>query len=316
MARTTAAPASKTRLRTTVIAAVVGLVIIVVGGVAYYLDLVAPFRAPIVVVDGDSIPMRYFLKRVLMDGSEPMVVLQNLLREAIVKKVAPQPPYNIKVGEAEIDQYLRRVARGGSETISEKEYREWIRQQLNESRFSLAEFRDLARTLLMIRKLSGYLARKAPQVAEQVHLFMIPVNDLATAKEAKERLKAGEDFHRLAAELSSDESLKAKGGDLGWLPRSALSVNLAQTVFELPVGKASEPISLDAQHFAIVMVAEKAAAREIGGEALERIEAGALEEWMKNELRAHQVEFRGLYGKSYDSQTDDWVRWQVQRMKK
>jgi len=307
---------SKATVRTIILAVVVVLIIGGIAGFAIYQDRVAPFRTIVLVVDDHSIPMRYFLKRVHLSGREAMTLFQTLMREEIIKQVAPKPPYNIDVREEDIDRYLRDTARGDSDAIEESDFKEWYRQQLNESRLSNAEFRDLARTNLLTRRLSEYLAEKVPTVAAQVHLHMIPVSEYQAAIKVKERLDAGEDFATLAREVSSDEGLKERGGDLGWFPRGALSPEITQTAFdELDVNEASEPLYLDDRTFVVVMVSEKAAAREIDDGPLQMIKARVLDEWLKEENKYHKVEFHG-FKNGYDSETNAWVQWQLQRMKR
>ena len=307
---------SKARIRTVILAASVVAVIGAIIGVAIYQDRTVPFRTTVLVVGDTSITMRYFLKRVYLSGKEPLAMLQTLTSETIIKQAAPNPPYNIAIHEQDIDQFLKGLARGKSDTITESDFKEWYRQQLNESRLSGPEFRDLASTNLLTLRLREYLAERVPTVAEQVHLHMIPVKRLDDAKKVKERLAAGEDFGSLAREVSSEEELKQNGGDMGWFPRGALNPSLTRAAFdELGVGEVSEPLYLNEQTFAIVMVSERVAAREIDEAPLQRVKAKALDEWLKKEQQYRKVEFHG-FNNGYDTETDAWAKWQLQRMKR
>ncbi len=304
---------AKARTRTLLLAVAVVALVATVTGVAVYRDRIAPYRAPVVVVDDVAVPMRYFLTRVRLSGLEPMTMLDTIMKEQIITQVAPEPPYNLRVTDAEIDQFLGEVATGMGDALANNEYREWYRQQLNQSGLSEAEFRDIARVTLLTRRLSEYLARRVPTVAEQVHLHVISVDDLEAARRAKERLDAGEGFPALARELSTDEESRKNGGDLGWLPRLALPADFARIVFdELETAKASEPLGLGEATFSVVMVSERTAAREIDPATRQKIEVQALDSWMSEESARHAVEFRGFKG-GYDAETDAWVRWQVQR---
>ena len=304
----------KTTIRTIIIAVLVVAVIGVIAGIAIYRDRVAPFRLTILVVGDTSIDMKYFLKRARLGGGDPFAMLEILTREEIIKQVAPKPPYNIDIQEEDIDQFLRDIARGESDEMDEGDFKEWYRQQLNESRLSDGEFRAIATVGLLTLRLREYLAEKVPTVAEQVHLHMIPVNDFDVAGSVKERLEAGEDFGRLAREMSSEEVLKENGGDFGWVPRVALAPVIARTAFdELEIGAPSDPLYLNDETFAIIMVSEKVPAREIDGDSLQMIKANALDEWLKGEQQHINVEFHG-FNNGYDTETDAWVRWQLQRM--
>lgn len=306
---------SKPGVRTTLIAVAVVVVVGAVAGAAIYRERVAPFRTTILAVDDTSISMRYFLKRASLSRAEPVAMLETLMQEQLIRHAAPEPPYSIDVGEQEVDQLLREVARGESATIAESEFKAWYRQQLNDSRLSDAEFRDLAKTDLLARRLTEYLSERVPTVAEQVHLHVIAVKDAAAAKIVVERLAAGEKFGAVARAMSSDEGSRDRGGDVGWKPRGALASVLAQTAFdELEIGDASGPLYLDDRSLVVVMVSEKVPAREIDQESLRTIRATVLGDWLTTEQPRHRVEIHG-FRNGYDAETDAWVRWQLERMR-
>ena len=293
---------------------VIAVVFVVVGGIAgfaIYRDRVAPFRTTVLIVDDTSINMRYFLKRVRMAQRDPLEMLQALTRELVIAQVAPQPPYDIEVSEDDVEHFIRDIARGGAETITEAEVREWYRQQLNENQFSDSEFRELIRRDVLAVRLSEYLGERIPTVAEQVHLYAIAQSSAEAAAAVVAQLAAGADFFALARELNADQRLRERSGELGWFPREALSGPLAGA-FELPAGEPSRVIPLG-EAYAVAMVAERAAAREIEPEALQAVKANALDRWFNGEYQYHHVEFHG-FTNGYDTETDLWVKWQLQRM--
>ena len=61
-------------------------------------------------------------------------------------------------------------------------------------------------------------------------------------KAVVERLKKGEDFGKLATELTEDPSGKANGGDLGFFAKEQMVPEFANTAFALEPGKISEPV--------------------------------------------------------------------------
>jgi hypothetical protein len=132
---------------------VIILVVAVVGGIAgigIYRERVAPFRMVVLRVDDDvQVRMRYFLKRVAVGGQPALEMLNVITREELILKAAAQPPYNIQVTDQDVDTFLRTVARAGGDSITDAEYREWYRQQLNATGFSDAELREL-----MVRNLT------------------------------------------------------------------------------------------------------------------------------------------------------------------
>jgi parvulin-like peptidyl-prolyl isomerase len=304
------------RRRGILVAAAATVVVAIVASVAIYMDRIAPYRTTVVSVDGSAVSMRTFLKRTRIAGQDPMAMLQVIADEEIIRQVAPEPPYSIRPTDEEVDGVLRDAARGDSETIADSEYREWYRQQLNESQMSDRELRDLVRTRLLISRLRDYLASRVPTAAPQVHLHMIPIQGLAAARAAKERLDAGEDFALTARESSIDQGVRATGGDLGWQARDGLVPQVAKLAFdELAVNQVSEPFNVDEDVFALIMVSEKSSARELSEAARRRIQDKVLDTWLAEEQKHHVVGFHGFQG-DYSSETDAWVREQLRRMEK
>ncbi len=301
---------------------VIVIVMAVVGGVAgfgIYNERVAPFRTVVVRVDDDrEVRMRYFVKRMMASRTQSIQLLNTLFREEVILKVAPQPPYNIRLSDDDVEAFTRSVAQAGGESITDAEYREWFRQQLNDSGFTESEFRDLMRRNLAKQRLGEYLGERVETVAEQVLLQIILAPDALRAQSVAERLDAGESFADLARELNPDE-LKDLGGEWGWFPRAGLPPGMDSLAFgQLAVGEHGGPIQLPQPGsdpiFAMVRVADRAAAREVSGAALETLKARALDMWFAEERQLHEVSFHG-FNNGYDAETDAWVQWQVQRLR-
>lgn len=77
---------------------------------------------------------------------------------------------------------------------------------------------------------------------EEVHARHILVPDEAQAKAALERLKKGEDFAKVAGELSKDPGSGKEGGDLGWFSKERMVPEFAEAAFKLEKGQVSEPV--------------------------------------------------------------------------
>ncbi len=65
---------------------------------------------------------------------------------------------------------------------------------------------------------------------------------LELAKTVRARLEAGEDFAKLAREVSDDPSAKQNGGDLGSFSRAQMVPAFAEAAFALKVGELSQPV--------------------------------------------------------------------------
>ena len=102
--------------------------------------------------------------------------------------------------------------------------------------------------------------------------------------------------------------------------RVGLPDALATLAFDqLAVGGHGGPVpmeqSVEGTAFAIVRVADRVAAREVTGDALEAAKALAMDQWFAGEYRFHRVSFHG-FNNGYDAETDAWVTWQLRRMRR
>ena len=313
-------PKSRSLFLTILVAVVVVLVIGSIAGYAIYRQEIEPFETVVLRINDKEIKMRYFLKRLRMSQNStsfggPPSLLGIIAREEIIKKKTTKPPYNFSASEEEIVDSLKTIARQGIESITEKEYSEWFRQQLNQTQFSELEFLELARMNVLRQKLREYLATRAPTVSEQVHLHMIIQRTLGEMNKVKLRLDEGEDFFELAKELNPSVATRENRGDLGWQIKIGLDRRLAQLAFHQEVGMPSKPFPLSKEAFAIVMVKEKAAAREMSKEMQERQKFGLVDQWASKEFQYHKISYHGLTeGNGWDSETNAWANWQMQRM--
>ena len=256
--------------------------------------------------------MGYFIKRArLATGAQDSIssTLQELTNELLIKQGVPR--YGIEASPEDIDQALRRIARGESETISESEFKEWYRQQLNESKLSNSEYRDLVHTNLLRAHLYRYLAERVPTVTEHVHLHAIVVNTYEDAEKIRARWEAGEDFAALAMEFSLDEESKETGGDLGWIPIGAWDA-ADYAASSLEPGEVSEPLMLTEEFYHLLMVSEKADAREVDENYLPALWDKASRDWLAAESQLQEVSWHGL-NNGYDSETQYWIGWQLQK---
>ncbi|POR50776.1 peptidylprolyl isomerase [Bosea psychrotolerans] len=83
---------------------------------------------------------------------------------------------------------------------------------------------------------------KALPPEEEIHARHILVEDETQAKTAAERVKKGEDFAKVAAELSKDPGSGKEGGDLGWFSKERMVPEFAEAAFKLQKGQISDPV--------------------------------------------------------------------------
>ncbi len=120
-----------------------------------------------------------------------------------------------------------------------------------------AQYLVLYRTDLLRKKLYEQVTADVPAVDEQVWARHILVADEATALKVIQRLKNGEDFGKLAAELSTDTGSGTKGGDLGWFGKGAMVAPFEEAAFALKVGEISAPVKSDFGYHIIQVIARQ-----------------------------------------------------------
>jgi peptidyl-prolyl cis-trans isomerase C len=81
---------------------------------------------------------------------------------------------------------------------------------------------------------------KGLKPAQEVKARHILVEKEDEAKAAVDRLKKGEDFAKLAGELSKDPGSGKEGGDLGWFEKDRMVPEFAEAAFKLDKGGVSE----------------------------------------------------------------------------
>jgi peptidyl-prolyl cis-trans isomerase C len=83
-------------------------------------------------------------------------------------------------------------------------------------------------------------AAKAQPPQEEIHArhILLPTEEAAEA--ALARVKAGEDFAKVATELSKDPA--GEGGDLGWFTKDRMVPEFSAVAFKLKPGEVSDPV--------------------------------------------------------------------------
>ena len=285
-----------------IISAVFAVILIIVG-IGYHQNYVAPFRRVIISVDDTPIRMGYFLKRVKLSGDDSMTTLFALTNEELIKRGATK--YGIEVTPEDIEQELRNRASGDNTAISDAEFKEWYRQLLNKIELSDSEYREIVRASIIAARLRAYLETRLPTVAEQVHIHAIFVPQFDAIEEIKARLDAGENFADVATEVSMDPS-GDQGGDLGWMPRGIMEPAFEEILFNLKPGEISKPAAAG-EGFYLFMVSEIAVARELDENSQQELKMRVLESWLLEERPLHEI----IY--DFDSEIAAWISWQLSK---
>ena len=131
----------------------------------------------------------------------------------------------------------------------------------------LAYLRDMALMQAMLAKLSKDAvtdaaikktydeALKDYKPQDEYHALHLVVSTEDQAKDALKRIKAGEDFGKVAAEVSKDPG--AKNGDLGWRVKDEWLPEFAEQVTKLSPGQISDPVKTQVGWHVIKLVEKR-----------------------------------------------------------
>ena len=104
------------------------------------------------------------------------------------------------------------------------------------------QLRAMYEANLLRQKLMDVITANTPHSQDEIWARHILVADQATANTVRQRLLNGEDFAKVAAEVSTDTGTKDKGGDLGWFARGVMVPEFDTAAFSLKVGEISQPV--------------------------------------------------------------------------
>ncbi len=125
---------------------------------------------------------------------------------------------------------------------------------LTSAKTDMATYRSIVEASLYRRKLNDLLDKDVPTTEDAVRAshILIAVKDaqgnidfaasLTKANEVETRLKNGEDFAKVAAEVSDDTGSKDQGGDLGWFGKGQMVKEFEDAAWSQQVGVIGPPV--------------------------------------------------------------------------
>lgn len=176
--------------------------------------------------------------------------------------------------------------------VTEESFKSMFKDYLQAARknagLSEAELRELVAVDLLRTKLQEAMGAEVPTTAEQVHARHILLDKEEDAQAALERIQKGEDFAKVAQEVSTDTATKEKGGDLGWFPRGQMLAEFEDAAFALKPGEVSGVVHT-AYGYHIIKLEEHAADRALDESVLATKRSTALDEWLRKQRADVQI---------------------------
>lgn len=195
-------------------------------------------------------------------------VLDWLIDRILVQQAAAS--LGIAISDAQVDAEIQRMQ--GDDAASFEKWlqangltRETLRRQLATD-LTTAAVRDAV---------TGNLSRRVLQI----HVRHILTSTEAAAQAAEERLRAGENFITLAREVSEDETTRANGGDLGFLPEGVMPPAFDEVAFAMQAGEISGVVQSDFGYH-IIQVVEIDPAREVSDDLWPMVQQKAFDDWL------------------------------------
>lgn len=149
--------------------------------------------------------------------------------------------------------------------------------------------RLIVRPSLLRQKITEQLESGVQARAEQVHAAHILVATEDAAREALDRVNAGEDFGDVAREVSTDTATAGTGGDLGWFPRGVMVEPFTEAAFALQPGEVSDLVQTDFG-WHIIKVLERENDRPVTLSTLQSLQGQVFDKWLQDRRDESDIE--------------------------
>jgi parvulin-like peptidyl-prolyl isomerase len=154
--------------------------------------------------------------------------------------------------------------------------------------------RDMYRASLLQEKMFAHFTADVPVIQEQVWARHILVATEEEANTVLERLNNGVDWNIVAAELSTDTSNSANGGDLGWFPRNYMVKEFEDAAFAMQVGEISQPVKTEFGYHIIQVVGHEQE-RPLTVEVLDQVKQSIWSKWLEGVKANKKIETFDLW---------------------
>ncbi len=167
-------------------------------------------------------------------------------------------------------------------------YNKYLTTWKNDANVTEADLRIIYESALFREKLQKVITADVKPVEDQVWARHILVDTIDEANTVLARLKKGESFITLAAELSKDTSNKDLGGDLGWFGKGKMVPDFETVAYLLAVGETSEPVkSTFGFHIIQVLGHEE---KSLDTQAFDDLKTKTFTDWLTKQKETVKIE--------------------------
>jgi parvulin-like peptidyl-prolyl isomerase len=163
--------------------------------------------------------------------------------------------------------------------------------------FTDADLRKLIRYQLLRDKLSAQFEKEAPTTEDRLWVRQILVKDETAANKALTRVQGGEDFGKVASEVSEDGS-KTNSGDLGWLGTGKMVTVVEEAAKKLEIGQISPLVKSDTGYYIVQLLGKEN--QPLTAEEIKALAQTNFDAWLKTQTTGSDVKI-----------SDAWTRYDV-----
>ncbi|MBI4632997.1 MAG: SurA N-terminal domain-containing protein [Deltaproteobacteria bacterium] len=284
-------------------------------------------RADVATVNGEKIYLRDFKKKmeraVKLSGGSAVLeqaeitrlkeeVLNGLINEKVMLGRARE--LSLSVRDEELMQKIRQIKKdysGGSfneilaaEKIDYRAWREELRNSLLLEKLIDADVNNRVSVTEKEGKAYFHAHRKEYAAEKRVHVAQIIVRDGKKADDIRRRLKKGENFGKVAREVSIGPEASL-GGDLGFFSRGVMPEVIDKTVFSLSAGEISRVVKSPFGYHIFKLLARDEGGRKSFPEVKEKILADIKK---RKEEKAYTEWLAGLRTRAVVRRKDDLLK--------
>ncbi len=161
------------------------------------------------------------------------------------------------------------------------------------SSFSQADIRKIIVAQLYRQKVLEYVSRDISSVQDEVWARHIVLADQAAAQAALARLKGGQDWTTVCAQVSTDTATKDTGGNMGWFPKGIQDPALDTAAFALTVGQTSDPVQTKTGWELIQVVGHEK--RPLDETTLQTLKNDAFNSWLTDAKTKYTINTYSYY---------------------
>ncbi len=142
------------------------------------------------------------------------------------------------------------------------------------------QYRQTLTGQIYMDKMKEKITANLSPIQDEVWARQILVATEDEANQVEQRLKNGEDWAKVAADVSIDPSTKDNGGDLGWFAHGAMVKEFETAAFALKVGEISQPVQSQSGWYVIQVLGHEK--RPLTATEFQQFKTNYFNNWVQN----------------------------------